>query len=582
MAERNHRRQPLTFTDTKMTNMQKPIAATGPAGLQPCTDLHEHLKVLDEAGLLITIDEPINKDTEMHPLVRWQFRGGIPEARRKAFLFTNVVDGSGKRYDMPVVIGALAASAEIYRIGMGVETVADIGAKWSKAISNPIAPRTVEHGACQEVVISGAELKRPGKGLDALPIPISTPGFDVAPYLTATNVITRDPQTLVQNVGTYRGCLRSPTRLGMMMLVSLRAGGQTHWQKYRALGQKMPIAIVLGSAPAMAFCGPQKLREDLDEMSVAGALLGKPVDMVRAKTVDLMVPADAEIIIEGLVDTDFLEPEGPFGESHGHVALEDFNMNIEVTAITHKRKPILSSIISQVTPSESSVIKRVAYEPMFLAHLRDTLGIKGVAKVSLHEPLTNLRRVIIIQVKRNTPTTEVWRALHGATTLQASCGKYVIAVNEDIDPDNGDSIFWALSYRSNPELDTHIIKHRERGHGPRTDTRGAFDSSLLVDATMKEDMPPLALPKREYMENAKALWERLGLPELKPEAPWFGYSLGDWSEEWDAAAQRAVDGNYEENGRRSARRRRRNVEPNTPVREATNTQDDVGDTNASN
>jgi UbiD family decarboxylase len=555
--------------------MSKAIAENKPAGLQACTDLHEHLKNLEEAGLLVTIDAPINKDTEMHPLVRWQFRGGIVESKRKAFLFTNVVDGSGKRYDFPVVVGALAASSEIYRIGMGVAAVSDIAARWSHAIGNPIAPRVVEQGACQQVVITGEELKQPGKGLDALPIPISTPGFDVAPYLTATNVITRDPDSLIQNMGTYRACLRSPTRLGMMMLRSLHAGGQTHWQKYRALGQKMPIAIVLGSSPALAFCGPQKLRQDLDEVSIAGALLGKPVDVVRARTVDLMVPADSEIIIEGLVDTDFLEPEGPFGESHGHIALEDFNMNIEVTAITRKAKPILTSIISQVTPSESSVIKRVAYEPMFLSHLRDHLGIKGVVRVSLHEPLTNLRRVIIIQVKRNTPTTEVWRALHGATTLQASCGKYVIAVNEDIDPDNADAIFWALSYRSNPELDSHIIKHRERGHGPRTDGRGNSDSSLLVDATMKEDMPPLALPKREFMENAKALWERLGLPELKPESPWFGYSLGDWSEEWDAAAQRAVEGNYEENGRRSEVRRRRNVEPNTPVRESTNSEDDV-------
>jgi UbiD family decarboxylase len=560
-----------------MNKIEKPTAANAPAAIRACTDLHDHLKMLDEAGLLITIDEPINKDTEMHPLVRWQFRGGIPEANRKAFLFTNVIDSTGKRYDIPVVIGALAASAEIYRIGMGVASIAEIGAKWSAAIANPVPPRVVEQGLCQQVVITGDALKKPGNALDGLPIPISTPGFDVAPYLTATNVITRDPETNIQNMGTYRGCLRSPTRLGMMMLVSLRAGGQTHWQKYRALGQKMPIAIVLGSAPALAFCGPQKLREDLDELSVAGALLGKPVDVVRAITVDLMVPADAEIIIEGLVDTDFLEPEGPFGESHGHIALEDFNMNIEVTAITRKHKPIVTSIISQVTPSESSVIKRVAYEPMFLSHLRDHLGIKGVVKVSLHEPLTNLRRVIVIQVKRNTPATEVWRALHGATTLQASCGKYVIAVNEDIDPDNGDAIFWAMSYRSNPELDTHVIKHRERGHGPRTDSRGNSDSSLLVDATMKEDMPPLALPKREYMENAKALWERLGLPALKPESPWFGYSLGDWSEEWDAAAQRAVEGNYEENGRQSARRRRRNVEPNTPVRESTNSEDDVGD-----
>jgi 4-hydroxy-3-polyprenylbenzoate decarboxylase len=546
-----------------------------PAAPGCCTNLHDHLKLLDQAGLLITVNEPINKDTEMHALVRWQFRGGIPEDQRKAFLFTNIVDGKGRHYDIPVVICALAANSEIYRIGMGVERLEDIGPRWMHAVANPIPPVVIHEAPCQEIVITGDDLKGTGKGLDALSIPISTPGFDVAPYLTSSNVITKDPESGIQNMGTYRGGLKAPDRLGIMMLYAARAGGLTHWKKYKARGEKMPCAIVLGCPPVIAFCGPQKLGEDVDELSVAGALMGKPVNVVRAKTVDLMVPADAEIVVEGLIDTDFLEPEGPFGESHGHIALEDFNMHMQVTAITRKHKPIITSIISQVTPSESSVIKRVAYEPMFLSHLRDHLSIKGVIKVSLHEPLTNLRRVIIIQVKRNTPTTEVWRALYGAMSLQSSCGKYVIAVNEDIDPSNSDSIFWALSYRSNPELDTQIIKHRERGHGPRTDRRSASDSSLLVDATMKEDMPPLALPKREYMENAKVIWERLGLPALKPESPWFGYSLGDWSDEWDEAAQRAASGDYEENGRRSALRRRRNLEPNTPVRDATYTEDEV-------
>jgi 4-hydroxy-3-polyprenylbenzoate decarboxylase len=280
-----------------------------------------------------------------------------------------------------------------------------------------------------------------------------------------------------------------------------------------------------------------------------------------------MVPAESEIVIEGLIDTEFLEPEGPFGESHGHVNLEEYNFIMDITAITRRNDAVLTSIISQVTPSESSVIKRVAYEPLFLAHLRDHLGIKGVVKVSLHEPLTNIRRVIFIQFERGVPTTEVWRALYGASSFQAPCGKYVIAVNQDIDPENGDAVFWALAYRANPALDMEILKHRDRGHGPRLERGDGEDSSLLVDATLKVDMPPVALPKREYMEGARALWERLGLPPLKPEAPWHGYSLGDWTDEWDAAAQRAVAGDYLENGRRSAQLRRKGVSPNTSIRD---------------
>src|SRR5262249_43986346 len=106
----------------------------------------------------------------------------------------------------------------------------------------------------------------------------------------------------------------------------------------------------------------------------------------------------SEVVIEGLVETDCLEPEGPFGESHGYVALEDFNLAIDVTAITRRRDAIITSIISQVTPSESSVIKKLAYEPLFLSHIRDHLGIKSVLRVVLHEPLTNLRRVMFVQL----------------------------------------------------------------------------------------------------------------------------------------------------------------------------------------
>ena len=192
------------------------------------------------------------------------------------------------------------------------------------------------------------------------------------------------------------------------------AGGYQHWLKYRKLKTPMPCAIVVGCAPVVVFTGPQKLAIDMDEMGVAGALAGAPIRTVKCVTVDLDVPADAEIVIEGLIDPELLEPEGPFGESHGYIALEDFNMSMQVTAITHKRKPVFVSIISQVTPSESSVIKKVAYEPMFLSHLRDQLGIKGIRAVSLHEPLTNVRPVIFLQFAQGAPRTEVWRGLHGA------------------------------------------------------------------------------------------------------------------------------------------------------------------------
>ena len=487
--------------------------AAAAAQTRPALDFQEHLAALERQGLLVKVERPINKDTELHPLVRWQFLGGVPEDERRAFLFTNVVDSKGRRYDIPVAVGALAASPRIYAIGMG-KNVEEIGPAWDRAIAHPIPPVAVKEAPCQEVVIKGADLKRPGGGLAALPVPVSTPGFDSAPYLTATLCITRDPESRIQNMGTYRAALKATDRLGVRMVARPGgAGGYLHWLKYNALKQPMPIAIVIGAAPIVCFTGPQKLAIDTDEMGVAGALAGEPIRMVRCVSVDLDVPADAEIVIEGLIDPEWLEPEAPFGESNGYVALEAFNMKMQVTAITMKREPVFTAIISQVTPSESSVIKKVAYEPFFLAHLRDQLAVKGIKRVAMHERLTNLRPVIFLQYAQGTPKTEVWRGLYGTANFQSGCGKMVVAVSEDIDPESVDAVLWSLAYRSNPIEDVHIAPYHTSLQGSQYGPKKS-DSTMLIDATLKGPMPPLALPAREYMEHARGIWEELGLPPL--------------------------------------------------------------------
>ncbi len=516
-------------------------------------DLHDHIAALDEAGLLRRIDRPIDKDAEMHPLVRWQYVGGLQEDDRKAFLFTNIRDGKGRAYDIPVIVGGMAANRAVYATGMRCD-LDDIKTKWDSAIANPVKPVEVENAPCHEIVEEGEILAQEGHGIDILPIPVSTPGFDSAPTLSATNVISKDPEDGIQNMGTYRCALKAPDRLVVRMATRVGgAGGYQHYLKHQAAGDtEMPVAIVLGCPPYVAFMGPQKLPIGVDEFDVAGGLAGEPINVVRARTVPLMVPAEAEVVIEGYIDVTKVEPEGPFGESHGHVALEEYNMPMRVTAVTRRKDAVIPSYISQVAPSESSVIKRVAYEPLFTHHLKSTLSIKGVKKVSLHEPLTGLLRVTVVTIEPGTPRTEIWRALHGAAFFKGDCGKICIAVNDDIDVDSPDSILWAMAYRTNPVEDMELVPHRGQGHGPKREHDGEEDSSLLVDATMKSPMPPLALPARPFMENAKAIWEELDLPRLTPQSPWHGYSLGAWHRIWDAAADRAASGNYLENGKISA------------------------------
>ena len=136
-------------------------ARTPAAG--PPLDFQSHLAALEAQGLLVRVDRPINKDTELHPLVRWQFQGGLKEEQRRAFLFTNVIDSSGRRYDIPVAVGALAASPRIYAVGMG-RPVEEIEAAWTRALANPIPPVLVGAPPCQAVVIKGEALLGADRG----------------------------------------------------------------------------------------------------------------------------------------------------------------------------------------------------------------------------------------------------------------------------------------------------------------------------------------------------------------------------------------------------------------------------------
>jgi 3-polyprenyl-4-hydroxybenzoate decarboxylase len=192
--------------------------------------------------------------------------------------------------------------------------------------------------------------------------------------------------------------------------------------------------------------------------------------------------------------------------------------------------------------------------------------------VVMHEPFTNLRKVIFIQFARGTPQTEVWRGMQGAATLQAQCGKLVIAVSEDIDPGNADAIFWSLAYRADFTHDLHVTPYRTSGHGPKSG-RSPLESTLLIDATLKHDMPPLALPTEKYMTAARTIWEELQLPHLTPRPPWHGYHLGDWDKRWDQYADAAVTGDWRTTGDRTFANRKGDLKPETPLRDAPGSHD---------
>ncbi|MGZ9262342.1 MAG: UbiD family decarboxylase [Candidatus Binatia bacterium] len=520
-------------------------------------DLREHIAALDKAGLLVKIDERINKDTELMPLVRWQFRG-LPEEERRAFMFTNVVDAKGRKYDIPVVVGTLAATRQIYGFGLqcAPEEIVD---RWNHAQSNPIAPKIVDKAPVHEEVHIGASLLEHG-ALGEFPVPISTPGYDCAPFTTASHWFTKDPETGLINVGNYRGHIKSPTRTGVFLSSSNHGG--YHWRKCKERGIPLQAALVMGAPPCVAYTAPSRIPFSVSELDVAGGLAGAAIEVVKCKTNDILVPANAEIVIEGEISTEFLEPEAPFGESTGYIAEKLLNPYFEVKCITHRKKPILATIISQMPPSESSVMRQVAAEGNYLRFLRDQCNIPGIIEVAFHS--IAVRQVCVIKMKKINQA-HVWQALHSMVGYNPATGKMVIAVDEDINPRNLDSLFWAMAFRMQPHRDVLIIRNRTPQMDPSVFPPGheqglsvdeiAGSSAMLMDATRKWAYPPVSLPKKEYMERAKQLWERLELPKLKPQDPWHGYDLGLWSEDDEADAQAAVKGDHYETGEKRAKLR---------------------------
>jgi 4-hydroxy-3-polyprenylbenzoate decarboxylase len=318
------------------------------------------------------------------------------------------------------------------------------------------------------------------------------------------------------------------------------------------------MAVVLGTSPAIALTSVAKIPYGTEEYSVAGGIAGRPIDLIRCETVDLEVPAHAEIVLEGEILTDYKEPEGPFGEYTGYMGGKMLNGVFLVRCITHRGNPILQ-MFTEGVPSESGVIRKMGYESTLYKLLRYDCNIPAVVDVTLHES-SGSRKYVVIRMKKTNPA-QPWQALQAAVSLDPSHGKILIAVDEDIDPEDANAVNWALSFRMQPHRDVKITTHKFAGldpsaappGSPHTEARFPSPSgcsAIMIDATRKWPYPPVALPAKKYMEEARQIWEQLELPPLTPKMPWYGHSLGNWDEENELEAEMAVRGEYLEVAKR--------------------------------
>ena len=516
-------------------------------------DVREYLEELDRRGLLRRISRTTNKDTEVMPLVRWQFRGQDAE-QRTGWLFENLTDSRGRSFDAQMAVAIVGASPKVYAAAMGVDSPDEIAAKWLQAEQNPIPPVTVAaaDAPVKENIITGDDLLKTG-GIDQFPVPVVNPGTDSSAYFSAPVWIAKDPETGIYNAGTYRVQLKAADRTGVLMMSGQDERG--YWEKARRLGKPLEAVLILAPPPTLSLASVNKL--NMSEYDAAGALNGAPLEVVQAETVDLLIPARAEIAIEGIIRTDILEMEGPFGEFGGYVGAEDYQMIFEVSAITHRTKPIFQAFISEMPPSESSCLRKFGWEGFLEEELR--LKSPNMKKVSIAE-MSGSANFVVIEFHKPVPG-EVWNALRAvAASRNLAWCKWVIAVDDDIDSNDMDSLLWALSWRVQPHKDVQIQRGRNTDLDPsgapveasftdRTYPDGLGGSQIMIDATLNWAYPPVALPAEELMENAKKIWEEeLNLPPLTPHKPWHGYGLGYFPDKWVEAAKRAVEGRYLETG----------------------------------
>ncbi|MGH7886827.1 MAG: UbiD family decarboxylase, partial [Candidatus Binatia bacterium] len=491
------------------------------------SDFRDYLSELERRGKLYRWQRQINKDTEMMPLMRLQYRG-IADEERRAFLFENVTDSRGKKHGIKVATGVYGSSREIAAMGLGCREPFEIYEKWREALFKPIGPRTVNQAPVQEIVYTGDRLKE--FGVTSLPAPVEEPGFSGGIRVTAP-FITEDPETGVRNVGMYSGHFRGEEKLIAGIARTHHAALYHHTTAARRK-EPLPVAIVLGALPDINFVSAANLPYGLDELAVAGGIRQRPVDLVPCKTIPLKVPAEAEIVIEGEMSPDRQERGEPFSDYPGYLMTErGLRPVIDIKAITMRRDAIFTAILVGLPPSESNGISRTCREMMLYNFLKYSCAMPEVLEVSCPEMGGGWNWWVIRM--RKSHASKPKQALHAAAGMDPT-SKMIIVVDEDIDPKDPDMVMWALSFAMQPHRDVEIITGRvplldPSAHSLMTGPEDRFYpppvgcSGLLIDATRKGPFPPVGLPKKPYMENALRIWQESEMPKLNLKTPWYGY-----------------------------------------------------------
>ncbi len=468
--------------------------------------LETWLQVLEQHGLFRWVDKPVDRDWEIGAVLRTIFRAKN-EVDRHGIGFRNIRGFDGGR----VAGGVVAASRRMIALALDCEdTLESIHARVTTGMSAPIEPVLVDSGPCKDVILTGEAID-----LEELPVPVWTPERDAGPYLTPLWV-TRDPDTGRRNIGIRRCQIKGPDRTGILFGAPDR-GGAIHFEKWKRRGQSMPAAFYIGGDPIQYLVAPA--RYGADELAVAGGIRGTAIELVRCETVDLEVPAHAEIVVEGEILIDEAEPEGPFGEFTGYMAGGRHGPVFRATCITHRRNPIVMGIVSQFPPSESSMIKRALLEAGLKVHLTQDLNLPGIHAVHALEAGGCTATLWVSMDKMYVGHVE--QVAFGALShFGMSYFKWIVVCDPDVDIEDPFMRDWVMAWRVRPDKDIRMItdtapveldpSSSEPGM-MREEARGA---KMIIDATQKWEYPALSLPSQEQMRSVVDNWSDYGLPPL--------------------------------------------------------------------
>ena len=491
------------------------------------TDLRDFIEALEKAGELKRVTTEVSCELEITEITDRVSKAGGP-----ALLFEHV-----KGYSIPVLINALGSEKRML-LALEADSYEEIAARIEAFLDfkNPegiidkirllpqlmemgsFFPKSVSGGACQEVVLKS------NFDLDQLPILKCWPQ-DAGRFITLPLVFTHDPVTGRRNCGVYRMQVYDGQTTGMHWQIHkhgaehFRIARRTQQQNPSAGSRRLEVAVAIGSDPATMFAGILPLPEGIDEMMISGFLRKSPVSMVRAETVQVDVPANAEIVLEGYVNLDEMRTEGPFGDHTGFYSLEDQYPVFHLTAITHRRNPIYATTIVGRPPMEDCHMG-CAIERIFLPLMRKQLP----EIVDYHMPFEGVFHNLMIVAIRKSFAGHARKVMNGIWSLpQAMFTKCVVVVDEEVNVRDPQEVVWKVLNHIDPERDIQFVMGPvdSLDHSSRLLNYG---SKMGIDGTRKwpaegftRAWPDEIKMNDESIRAVDTKWKELGLDRwIKP------------------------------------------------------------------